>query len=238
MRRRTVILLVLALGSLIGERPAGAAFGSPVLARGGVLLGVTTRQFKRDVYDVEAAAISNPGDTFGYVALESRLGLFRDRLDFGLEAGRSHNKQERFPDRDYLTWELGVTLRGRLYTTPDGRADFTAGVHFRDTIAFDRAPTLTHKLQRNYAAFALGGRRAALKGRPLRFYGGPLYSRHVIDEYGVSYQVGEGPAKGETRSNLEFLGGVSARPWDGVEVAGEVEFRDSVSFGLSAGILF
>jgi hypothetical protein len=238
MRRQAVILLALALGSAIEPAPAGAAFGSPVLARGRVLLGVTTRQFKRDIYDVEAAAISNPNDTFGYVALESRLGLWRDRLDFGLEAGRSHNKQDRFTGRDYLTWELGVTLRGRLYTAPDGRADFTAGVHFRDTVAFDRAPTLTHKLQRNYAAFALAGRRAAVRGRPLRIYGGPLYSRHVIDEYGVSYQVGEGPAKGETRSNLEFLGGASARVLDAVEVTGELEFRDSVSFGLSAGVLF
>jgi hypothetical protein len=233
-------LIIMAMASSIAglAAPALATFGNPILARGEVLLGVTTRQFTRDVYDVEADALSNPDDTFGYVGLESRLGLYQDRLDFGLEVGRAHNQQDRFPDRDYLTWELGFTLRGLIYRQPEGRMDVTGGAHFRETVAFDRAATLTHKLQRNYAAFMLVGRLTNIHGRPLRLYGGPLYSRHEIDEYGTSFQVGEGPGEGETRKNFEFLGGASLRILPEIEAGAEIEYRESLSFGLSAGVLF
>jgi len=245
MRARTasccLILIGLGMGfgvTVVAVPALATTFGNPILSRGEVLLGVSTRQFTRDVYDVEADALSNPRDTFSYVSLESRLGLYRDRLDFGLEVGRSHNKQDRFPDRDYLTWDLGFTLRGLLYQQPEGHMDLTAGVHFRETVAFDRAPTLTHKLQRNYVAFMLVGRRIPVGDRPLRVYGGPIYSRHEFDEYGASFPVGEGPGEGETRLNLELLGGASVRVLPEVEAAAEIEYRDNLSFGLSAGFLF
>lgn len=231
-----IALIPIGLASLVS--PAGATFGNPVLSRGEASLGITARRFTRDIYDIEAGKLSIPGDTFGYVGLESRLGLWRNRLDFGLEVGRSHNRQDRFPERDYFTWELGFTLRGLLYEEPDGRVDVTGGFHYQDTVAFDRAPTLTHKLQRNVAGFVLAGRRISAGGRPLRLYGGPLYSRHDIDEYGASYQVGDGPGEGETRSNLELLGGASMRIRTDLEATGEIEWRDNVSFGLSAGVVF
>jgi hypothetical protein len=231
-------LVVFGLDMALFAVPALATtFGNPILPRGDVLLGITTRQFTRDVYDVEADALSNPSDTFGYTAIESRVGLFRERLDFGMEIGRSHNQQDRFPDRDYLTWDVGFTLRGLIYQPPEGRFDVTGGIHFRETIAFDRAPTLTHKLQRNYAAFLLVGRRTAIGDRPLRLYGGPLYSLHEIDEYGASFQPEDGPGEGETRSNVEILGGASVRILPAVEAAAEIEFRETLSFGLSAGVV-
>lgn len=226
------ILLVPSLTAL--APPTWAAYGSPILSRGETLLGVSTRQFKRDIFADDTGRLLNPHDTFGYVGLESRLGLWRDRLDFGLEVGRSQNHQDRFPDRDYLTWELGFSARGLLYRQPDGPLDVTGGVHFADTVAFDRSATLAHKLRRNYAAFVLVGRSVTASGRPLRIYAGPLYSRHEI----VEYRGTEDPAKGETRSNLEILGGVSARLIRALEAAGEIEYREALSFGLSAGFIF
>jgi hypothetical protein len=226
-----------ALDATFLARPADCAFGSPVLERGQVLLGISSRFFTRDVYDIRRDRLSNPEDSFSYVALESRVGVFRDRLDFGIEVGRAHNKQDRYPDRDYLTWDLGLGLRGLIFAGE--RVDITAGASYRETIGFDRSPSQTHKLQRNYVGYLLFSRRLSVYERPLRIYAGPLYSAHDFEEYGESYsEVRQEPAHGETRNNLLLLGGASVRPWEWLELSGEIEFRETFSFGWAAGYLF
>lgn len=230
---------VAALDATFFATPADCAFGSPVLERGRVLLGINGRSFTRDVYDIRRDRLSNPEDSFSYVALESRVGVFRDRIDFGIEVGRAHNKQDRYPDRDYLTWDLGLGLRGLIFAADSGRFDITAGASYRETIGYDRSSSQTHKLQRNYVGYLLFGRRTAVYERPLRIYVGPLYSAHDFEEYGESYsEVREEPAHGETRNNVLLLAGASVRPWEWLEVSGEVEFRETFSFGWAAGYLF
>jgi hypothetical protein len=227
-----------ALDASLLTPPASAAFGSPVLEQGSILIGIASRHFERDVFDVRRDQVSNPNDTFSYTALETRFGIYRGRLDLGIEVGRSHSSQDRFPDRDYLNWDLGIGVRGLIYVSDDERVDITGGAQFRESIGFDRSSSLTHKLQRNYVAYLLFGRRTQVANRPLRIYAGPLYSAHEFDEYGESYNELRGAAEGETRNDVLLLGGVTTRIYPQIETSFEIEYRESLSFGFAAGYLF
>lgn len=225
-------------GGTMAPPAAWAVFGSPVVKRGEVELGLSTRQFTRDVYDVEEDAISNLDDTFGYGAMDAAIGLYQDWVELDFLIGRAHNTQDRYPDRDYMTWNVGLGLRSRLYAAPSGRWDVIAGGAYGETIGFDRSASQTHKLERNYVAHGTIGRLLAVRAMPLRVFGGFIYSRHDFIEYGESYNPVKGAARGETRKNVELLGGGSIRVWRGLEAAGEIEYRDNLSWALSAGYRF
>jgi hypothetical protein len=215
-----------------------AVYGSPVVPQGEVALGLSTRQFTRDVYDVEQDELSNPDDTFGYGAMDAAIGIFREWAELDLLIGRAHNAQDRYPDRDYMTWNVGLGLRSRLYAAPSGRWDVIAGGAYRETIGFDRSESQTHKLERNYVAHGTIGRLFAVEEMPVRVYAGLIYSRHDFIEYGESYSSAHGAARGETRKNVELLGGGSVRVWRGLEGAGEIEYRETLSWALSADYRF
>jgi len=236
------LLSIASAGGVTGEAvappAAWAVFGSPVVAGGEVELGLSTRQFTRDVYDVEEDALSNPDDTFGYGAMDAAIGIYAEWVELDLLIGRAHNAQDRYPDRDYMTWNVGLGLRSRIYAAPSGRWDVIAGGAYRETIGFDRSESQTHKLERNYVAHGTIGRLVAVKEMPLRVYGGLIYSRHDFIEYGESYSPVHGAACGETRKNVELLGGGSIRLWRGLAAAGEFEYRESLSWALSAGYRF
>lgn len=217
---------------------ACAGYGSPILERGRFGLGVNGRRFTRDVYDVERDMLSNPEDSFGYVALEARMGLWRRRLDFAIEVSRASNSEDEFPERDYLTWELGFTLRGLLYERPDHSFFLQAGIHYRDTVGFDRGETLTHKLRRNLEIFGFAGRPLHIAGKPARLYGGPLYSRHRFFDYGASFLPGKGPGEGESRDNLLLAAGLGVFPVEPLEIAAELSYRNNLSFGISSMLTF
>ncbi len=221
---------------LLVPRPAAAVFGSPVVPRGDIQLGLMTRQYERDVYDVEADALSNQDDTFGFSAMEAQFGLYEEWIELGLLIGRAHNAQDRYSERDYMTWNVALGIRSRLYLAPSGRWDVIAGGQYRESIGFDRSTSQTHKLERNYVAHGTFGRLLTVHEMPLRLYAGLIYSRHDFLEYAPSYSPF--PARGETRKNLELLGGGAIRVWRGLEAAGEIEYRENLSFGLSAGYRF
>ncbi len=224
-----VVSIVLTIAA---AEPAAAGFGSNLQATGRFGLGLVGRSFNRSVYDVRRDQLSNPDDSWGYLALEVRLGLWDDRLDLGMEFGRAHNSEDDFPDRDYITHELGTTLRGVVAGAADGRWQLTGGAHYRDTIGFDRGATLTHKLRRHWVVFGLYRARVDLYGRAAYLYGGPLWSQHQFFDYGASYSPTRGPGRGETRQNLLALGGLTLKL--GPSEAGlELAYRDALSYSGS-----
>lgn len=238
LRICTWVWLVIA-GSGCFTIPAHGGYGSPVLERGQVRLGIVTHQFTRDVFDEEEDALSTPSDTFGYTAFEAGMGLFRDRLELDLELGRSENEQDRFPDRDYLTWDYALGLRGLIYAAPSGKVDLIGGLSFHESTDFDRSSSQTHKLERQLVVHVTAGRRLDWQERWFRLYGGGIYSGHEFEEYGESASPISGrPAEGETRSNLLLLFGASARLFASAEGSAEVEFREDVSWSLAAGWRF
>jgi hypothetical protein len=218
--------------------PAHAGYGSPILERGQVRLGIVTHQFTRDVFDEDEDALSNPSDTFGYTALEAGLGLYRDRLELDIELGRSENEQDRFPDRNYVTWDYALGLRGLFYAAPSGRFDLMGGLAFHESTDFDQSASQTHKLERQFVAHVTAGRRLDWQERWIRLYGGGIYSGHEFDEYGESASPSGHPAEGETRSNVLLLFGASARLFASAEGSAEVEFREDLSWSLAAGWRF
>jgi hypothetical protein len=235
-------LLLLAMtaagGGALTTSEVEAGYGSPVLERGHVRLGIVTHQFTRDIFDEQEDALSNPSDTFGYTAFEAAMGLYRDRLDLTIELGRSENQQDRFPDRDYITWDYALGLRGLLYTPADRRFDLIGGVAYHESTDFDRSPSQTHKLERNFIAHVTLGRRLEWHERWFRLYGGGIYSSHEFDEYGESASPSGRPAQGETRDNLLLLLGASARIISAIEGSAEVEVREDLSWSLGAAYRF
>ncbi len=233
-----LVAAALAAMHVLAPPQAAAVFGTPVVPGGEVELGLVTRQYERDIYDAEEDKLSNPDDTFGYSALEAFIGVYQEWVELDLLIGRAHNAQDRYPNRDYLTWNVAVGVRSRLYAAPSGKWDLVVGGQYRESIAFDRSVSETHKLERNYVAHGTFGRLLNVKEMPLRIYGGVIYSRHDFREYGESFNPVKGAARGETRRNVELLGGGSLDLWRGLEAAGEVEYRESLSFALSAGYRF
>jgi hypothetical protein len=218
--------------------PVHAGFGSPILETGRFGLGVVTRHYTRDTYDVRRDQLSNPEDSFGYVALDVRLGVWRDRVELGLELGRAHNKEDDFPERDLITYEMGFTLRGRVYEPADRRFFLVAGIHYRDTVGFDRGVTLTHKLRRNLVGFGYIGRPVEIAGRAGRVYGGPHYSHHEFFDYGAFFQESRGPGEGETRDDLQIAVGSAVQVLPRLELAGEVTYRTNLSFAVTGSVGF
>ena len=235
---RTLCLLICIGGVGAMSAPAFAGYGTPIVERGQVLAGVVSRQYSRDVFDEDEDELSNPSDTFGYTALEVMIGLYRDRIDAGFEIGRATNEQERFPDRDYITWDYALGARGLVYAPEDRRYDMIAGVAFREGVDFDRSVSQTHKLERNFVAHFTVGRRLEWHDRLIRLYGGPIFSSHEFEEYGESTSSITGAAEGETRSNLLILAGGSAQIYAGLEASAELEFREDLSWFVSAGYRF
>ena len=166
------------------------------------------------------------------------MGLYRNRLDFGFELGRSENDQDRFPDRDYITWDYALKARGLLYAPPDGRFELIGGLAYHESTDFDRSPSQTHKLEQNFVAHVTIGRRLEWYERWMRIYAGGIYDSHEFTEYGESASPSGRAAEGETRSNLQLLLGVSARVVNAVEGSAEVEFREDLSWSLAAGYRF
>jgi hypothetical protein len=229
-----LLIGVLLMLGLVQADETRAGFGSPLLDQGRFGLGVVYQDYTRDVYDVQEEALSNPNDNFGYLALETRLGLWHRRLELGFELGRAHNKESENPERDLITYEMGYTLRGVVYERPDQSFFIVAGIHYRDTVGFDRGETLTHKVRRNLVGYGYFGRGLRLGSRPGRIYAGPHYSKHEFFDYGASYRPGRGPGVGETRDNWMLAVGFSADALDWLEAAAEIRYRTSLSFGLSA----
>jgi hypothetical protein len=235
---RTLCILIGVGGLAAGSPPALAGYGTPIVERGQVLAGVVSRHFTRDVFDEDEDQLSNPSDTFGYTALEVTIGLFRDRFDAAFELGRSHNEQDRFPDRDYLTWDYALGARGLVYAPEDRRYDMIAGISFHESTDFDKSASQTHKLERNFVAHFTVGRRLEWEDRLLRLYGGPIFSSHEFEEYGESMSSITGAAEGETRSNLLILAGASGQIYAGIEACAELEFREDLSWFVTAGYRF
>jgi hypothetical protein len=233
---RTVCLLC--CGLAVGTSPALAGYGTPIVECRHVLAGVVSRQFTRDVFDEDEDQLSNPSDTFGYTALEVTIGIYRDRLDGTFEIGRAQNDQDRFEERDYVTWDYALGVRGLVYTPDDRRYDMIAGLSIRESTDFDRSASQTHKLERNFVAHFTLGRRLKWHERLIRLYGGPIFSSHEFEEYGESMSSITGAAEGETRSNLLLLAGGSAQIYAGLEASAELEFREDLSWFLSAGYRF
>jgi hypothetical protein len=232
----SITVVLSGLGAL--GAPALAGYGSPIVERGHVVLGIVTRQFTRDIFDEEEDALSNPSDTFGFTALEGVMGLYRDRLDVGFELGRSENDQDRFPDRDYITWDYALKARGLLYTPADRRFELIGGLAYHESTDFDRSPSQTHKLEQNFIAHVTIGRRLEWQERWIRVYAGGIYSSHEFTEYGESASPSGRAAEGETRSNLLLLLGASARIVSAVEGSAEIEVREDLSWSLAAGYRF
>ncbi len=236
--QRLCLLLFLGSGLAAASTPAFAGYGTPIVECGHVLAGVVSRQFTRDIFDEDEDELSNPSDTFGYTALEVMIGVYRDRMDAGFEIGRAHNEQERFPERDYITWDYALSVRGLVYAPEDRRYDMIAGLSIRESTDFDRSASQTHKLERNFIAHFTVGRRLEFHDRLIRLYGGPIFSSHEFEEYGESMSSITGAAEGETRSNLLILAGGSAQIYAGIEASAELEFREDLSWFLSAGYRF
>jgi hypothetical protein len=232
-----VACLLVAVSLLVASE-GRAAFGSPILETGRFGLGIVTRHYTRDTYDVRRDQLSNPEDSFGYVAFDVRLGVWRDRLELGIELGRAHNKEDDFPERDLITYEMGFTLRGLVYEPADQRFFVVSGLHYRDTVGFDRGVTLTHKLRRNLVGFGYIGRPIEIAGRQGRIYAGPHYSHHEFFDYGAFFQESRGPGEGETRDDLQIAVGTAVQLLPRLELGGEVTYRSNLSFAVTGSVTF